>query len=72
MGADMEDQGRTVERMIFYAARAGAFRKAGRDYPESRETFEAAASVNSARVGALMLKIAMARGSSLGANRIGG
>ena len=50
----------TVERMIFHAVRAGAFRAAARDFTDARATFEAAADVNSTRVAALADQIAMA------------
>lgn len=56
----MEDGGRTVERMIHFAVRAGAFRRAAAQYKDAAETFMAAADVNSARVAALADRIAMA------------
>lgn len=54
----MEDGGRTVERMIHFAVRAGAFRAGARRFPEARETMLAAADLNSARVAALADQIA--------------
>jgi hypothetical protein len=56
----MEVGGRTVERMIHFAVRAGAYRRAATQFPESAATFMAAAQVNSARVAALADRIAMA------------
>ena len=38
-----------IEKALFHAQRAGAFRAAKRSYPDSAETFEAAANVNSAK-----------------------
>jgi hypothetical protein len=52
----MED----VQRLIELAVRAGAFRAGARRLPEARETFIAAADLNSARVAALADRIAMA------------
>lgn len=45
-------------RLIECAVRAAAFRLAAVNYPESHETFLAAAQVNSARVAALADQIA--------------
>lgn len=49
-----------VMKCIEKAIRAGAFRAAARRFPASRETFLAAADVNSAKVAALACQIAMA------------
>lgn len=51
--------GTLVLRMIFHAARAGAFRRAAIDYPSAAPTFEAAAALNSAKACRLADQIAM-------------
>ena len=62
--------GTQVERLIFHAVRAVDFRLAAIVYPESAATFERAAAVNSARTSRLADQIAMARGCSLGFDRM--
>lgn len=61
----MED----VERLVFFAVRAGAFRAAARQFFDARETFEQAAAINSAKVTALASAIAMA-GTAIPAARL--
>jgi hypothetical protein len=46
-------EAQSVERMIFFARRAGAFRIAARQWPDGAETLNAAAAINSSRVAAL-------------------
>lgn len=59
-----------VERLVFHAVRAGAFRAAARVYFDARETFEQAADINSAKVAALASQIATTRGANLGCVRM--
>lgn len=68
----MEARGGTspVQRLIEKAVRAGAFSVAARQYPDARETFLAAADVNSERVRALADEIATTRGGNLGCVRM--
>lgn len=47
-----------VQKLIAHAVRAGAFRRAAQDYSDARETFLAAADLNSAKVAALACQIA--------------
>lgn len=47
---------RSMQRAIFHAMRAGAFWKASRDVPASRDTFLAAAPVNSAKATSALSK----------------
>lgn len=64
----MED----VERLVFLAVRAGAFRAAARDYPEAAETFTAAADLNSARAATLADTIAKAGPGKVSSVRMAG
>lgn len=70
--AAMEVSGRTVEKMISLAARAGAFRAAARRFPDGRETLLAAADLNSAKAATLATEIAMAGPGKVPSDRIGG
>lgn len=60
-GLDMQEVRREateIERLIFHACRAGAFRAAARVYVEAAPTFERAADLNSAKARGLALEIA--------------
>lgn len=59
----------TLERMIAYAVRAGAFRAAARDYPDVSGTYQAAADINSAKAATLAGQIAMGTATAIASPR---
>lgn len=68
----MGDGQTNVERLIFHAVRAGAFRAAARQFKDAAPTFEAAADVNSAKACRLADEIAKPGPCRASGVRIGG